>query len=115
MEWLDTIVENYPGLFVVLLVGANGGLFLLWLTVRWVVKRVFKKMEEHQDRQDRDIAQVKKDMEQYKLHFAVSQKSFDALASRIGEHIDKEDDLPSKVLQIAEDVAWIKGRLKNGS
>lgn len=86
----------------------------LWGALRWFVKREFQKMEKHQGEQDEAIDNLRQDMGQYKLNFAVSQKSFDTLAANLEKHMQQEEETQRVVSAIRQDVAWIKGRMRNG-
>jgi hypothetical protein len=116
MDWLDRLVGDYPGGVLVLLVLAQ--IFFGWTLsgLKWFVKREFAEMEDHQERQDVAIESIESRLNAYDITFAVSRTAFEELIRKIDAHIKKEDDLPLKVQQIADDIGWIKEEMfRNGS
>ena len=112
MGFLDSLISDYPGATTLAFAVLWAVMVALWRHLSWFVKREFIKLEDHQDKQDKEILAVQKELEQYRLHFAVSQRSFDELVDKLDKHIDKEADFEEAVTQIREDEAWIKGSIK---
>jgi hypothetical protein len=112
MEFLDRLVESYPGAFVLLTLFLIGVVAYMGTTLKWFVKREFKRMELHQAAQDEGIKSVETRLSQYDITFAVSKASFEDLCRKIDGHLTKEDDLRVLVAKIVTDVAWIKGEIQ---
>jgi septal ring factor EnvC (AmiA/AmiB activator) len=112
MNGLNEFVSDHPAI-VVLAFGFLWSMLLLAVgALRWFVKREFMKIEKHQERQDAEIGTVKRDVEESKKRFAVSQQSFDDLSERIDDHMKQEAEAQKVVSKIREDVAWIRGRMR---
>jgi hypothetical protein len=114
MDKLDSVVSSYPGIAMLVVLSANVVLVWLYRSLKWFVKREFESMERHQKSQDTAIAGIQSRLNEYDISFAVSRKSFDALVATIDRHVEKEDQLPLKVQEIADDVGWIKRYIING-
>jgi Na+-transporting methylmalonyl-CoA/oxaloacetate decarboxylase gamma subunit len=112
MEFLDKLVESYPGAFVLLTLFLIGVVAYMGTTLKWFVKREFKRMEAHEAAQDKAIKKVEERLTGYDITFAVSKTSFDDLCRKIDGHIKKEDELPVLVAKIVTDVAWIKSEIQ---
>jgi len=113
MEWLDGIVETYPGVALALMVG----LFLLnsfwWRSLTFFVKREFLAMETHQTRQDAAIESIQSRLSAYDISFAVSGEKFDALVALIEGHVSRENEIPGQIAAIGQDIEWIKREMLN--
>jgi uncharacterized coiled-coil protein SlyX len=112
MNGLNELIADHPAAVVLVFLVGNTILAFLYGTLRWFVKREFTKLDIHQSKQDRDIEKMQKDLADYKLHFAVSQKSFDDLVEKIDRHIEKEDETVRKIDNMSQRLANVEGMLK---
>lgn len=115
MEGMNHIISQHPAVVVFAFGAMNAVLAFLYATLKWFVKREFAAMEAHQIRQDASIVHIEGRLDKYDITFAVSQKSFDDLVSKIDLHIAKEDQTIAKVDEIRERVANMEGMMqRNG-
>ncbi len=115
MDWLNDIVSEHPGLFLLVLAGANAALGWFSGTLKWFVKREFRLMEEHQGRQDERIDAMQQRLNRYDVSFGISQEAFEGLVKTIEDHLATDRETIRKLDELCGSVAHIEGMLeRNG-